>query len=62
MTSDDYSLSMRCVTNTSLRTKWGRFRALGFERQAKTKLDTAVVLIREDVLSGAPPCWRFSRS
>jgi GTP cyclohydrolase II len=52
MKSDDYSI--RCVAETCLPTKWGRFRALGFERPAETKLDTAVVLIMGDVLSGAP--------
>jgi hypothetical protein len=53
MKSDDYSLDEMCYQ------QWGRFQELGFERQAETKLDTASVLIRGDVLSGAPPCWRF---
>jgi GTP cyclohydrolase II len=54
MKSDDYSLSIRCVANTYLPTKWGKFRALGFERRAERKLETAVVLIMGDVLSGTP--------
>jgi GTP cyclohydrolase II len=54
MKSDDYSLSIRCVANTYLPTKWGKFRALGFERTAGCKLETAVVLIMGDVLSGTP--------
>jgi GTP cyclohydrolase II len=52
--SDDYSLSIKCVANTYLPTKWGKFRALGFERRAECKLETAVVLIMGDVMSGAP--------
>ena len=54
MKSDDSSLSMRCIANTNLPTKWGRFRALGFERHAECKLETAVVLIMGDVHSGTP--------
>jgi GTP cyclohydrolase II len=54
MKSDDYSLSIRCVANTYLPTKWGKFRALGFEQRAERKLETAVVLIMGDVLSGTP--------
>ena len=54
MKSDDYSLSMRCIANTHLPTKWGRFRALGFERPAECKLETAIVLIMGDVISGTP--------
>jgi GTP cyclohydrolase II len=54
MKSDDYSLSMRCIANTYLPTKWGRFRALGFERPAECKLETAIVLIMGDVMSGTP--------
>jgi len=54
MKSDDYSLSMRCIANTHLPTKWGRFRALGFERPAERKLETAIVLIMGDVMSGTP--------
>ncbi len=54
MKSDDYSLSIRCVANTYLPTKWGKFRALGFERRAECKLETAVVLIMGDVMSGTP--------
>ena len=54
MRSDDDSVSIRCVANTYLPTKWGKFRALGFERHAECKLETAVVLIMGDVLSGTP--------
>jgi GTP cyclohydrolase II len=54
MKSDDYSLSMRCIADTYLPTKWGRFRALGFERPAEHKLETAIVLIMGDVMSGTP--------
>ena len=54
MKSDDCTLSIRCVANTYLPTKWGRFRALGFERTAGCKLETAVVLIMGNVLSGTP--------
>jgi GTP cyclohydrolase II len=52
--SDDDSLSIGCVANTYLPTKWGRFRALGFERPVECKLETAVVLIMGDVSSGTP--------
>jgi GTP cyclohydrolase II len=52
--SDDFSLSIRCVANTYLSTKWGKFRALGFERRAECKLETAIVLIMGDVMSGTP--------
>jgi GTP cyclohydrolase II len=52
--SDDCSLSIKCVANTYLPTKWGRFRALGFERPTEDKLETAVVLITGDVTSGTP--------
>jgi GTP cyclohydrolase II len=52
--SDDPSLSIRCVANTYLPTKWGKFRALGFERRAEFKLETAIVLIMGDVMSGTP--------
>lgn len=54
MMSGDYSLSIRCVANTYLPTRWGKFHALGFERPAGCKLETAVVLIMGDVLSGTP--------
>ena len=54
MKGDDHSHSIMCVANTSLPTKWGKFRALGFERSAGCKLETAVVLIMGDVLSGTP--------
>ena len=54
MKSNCYSPSIRCVANTHLPTKWGRFRALGFERTAGRKLETAVVLIMGDVMSGTP--------
>ena len=54
MKSDGYSFSMKCVANTYLPTIWGRFRALGFERPTEGKLETAVVLIMGDVMSGTP--------
>jgi GTP cyclohydrolase II len=54
MKGDDYSLSMKCVASTYLPTTWGRFRALGFERPTENKLETAVVLIMGDVMSGTP--------
>jgi GTP cyclohydrolase II len=54
MKSDDNSLSIKCIANTCLPTKWGRFRALGFERPAECKLETALVLIMGDVMSGTP--------
>jgi len=54
MKSDHYRFSIRCVANTYLPTKWGKFRALGFERRAERKLETAVVLIIGDVMSGIP--------
>jgi GTP cyclohydrolase II len=54
MRSDDCSLSLRCVANTYLPTKWGRFRTLGFELPAERKLESAVVLIMGDVMSGTP--------
>jgi GTP cyclohydrolase II len=54
MKSDDYSLSMRCIADTYLPTKLGRFRTLGFERPAECKLETAIVLIMGDVMTGTP--------
>jgi GTP cyclohydrolase II len=54
MKSDEPSISMRCVANTYLPTKWGRLRALGFERPVECKLETAVVLIMGDVTLGIP--------
>jgi GTP cyclohydrolase II len=54
MKNDNYSRSIRCVANTYLPTKWGGFRALGFEQLAECKLETAVVLIMGDVTSGTP--------
>jgi len=54
MNRDDLSLSVRCVASTQLPTKWGRFRALGFERPTDCKLETAVVLIMGDVMSRPP--------
>lgn len=54
MKGDDDSLSIRCIANTYLPTKWGRFRALGFERRAKCNLETAVVLIMGDFISDTP--------
>lgn len=50
----DCYLSIRCVANTYLPTKWGKFRALGFERRSECKLETAIVLIMGDVMSGTP--------
>jgi GTP cyclohydrolase II len=54
MKSDDYLPTIRCVANTHLPSKWGRFRALGFERHTECRLETAVVLIMGDVQSGTP--------
>lgn len=54
MRIDGYPLSVRCVANTYLPTKWGKFRALGFERRAGCKLETAAVLTMGDILSGTP--------
>lgn len=54
MKSNGYYPSIRCVANTHLPTKWGRFRVLGFERTAGCKIETAVVLIMGDVMSGTP--------
>ena len=54
MRIDGYPLSVRCVANTYLPTKWGKFRALGFERRAGRKLETAAVLTMGDILSGTP--------
>jgi len=54
MKGDDFSFSMKCVACTYLPTMWGRFRALGFERAMEGKLETAVVLIMGDVMSGTP--------
>jgi GTP cyclohydrolase II len=44
----------RQVAAADLPTKWGHFRALGFERSTKDKLETAVVLIMGDISVGAP--------
>ena len=54
MNSVDHSLSIRCVSNTYLPTKWGMFRALGFERPVECRLETAVVLIMGEAMSGTP--------
>jgi GTP cyclohydrolase II len=54
MNIDDHSFSIKCVAKTYLPTMWGRFRALGFERPTEGKLETAVVLIMADVMSGTP--------
>lgn len=54
MKSDDHSVSTRCFANTYLPTRWNSFRALGCERHVEHKLETAVVLVIEDVLSGTP--------
>lgn len=54
MKRDDSFFSIECVACTSLPTRWGRFRALGFERPAGCKLESAVVLILGDVMSGTP--------
>ena len=54
MKGDDDTFSMKCVASTYLPTMWGRFRALGFERPMEGKLETAVVLIMGDVMSGTP--------
>lgn len=54
MKRDDFSLSARCIAETQLPTKWGKFRVLGFERPARSTLETAVVLIVGDVLSRTP--------
>lgn len=45
---------LTCVASTLLPTKWGRFRALGFERSAGSKLETALVLIIGDRMPFAP--------
>jgi GTP cyclohydrolase II len=54
MNRDGISHSLRCVAFTQLPTKWGTFRALGFERPTENKLETAVVLTMGDILSRTP--------
>jgi len=52
--SDRFSIRIKCVALTHLPTRWGTFRALGFEGPKDEKLETAVVLIMGDILSSAP--------
>jgi GTP cyclohydrolase II len=42
------------VASADLPTRWGQFRALGFERMAGDELETAVALIMGDISSGVP--------
>jgi 3,4-dihydroxy 2-butanone 4-phosphate synthase/GTP cyclohydrolase II len=44
----------RHVATADLPTRWGHFRALGFERSTGDDLETAVALILGDVSAGAP--------
>jgi len=47
-------LSTRQVAEADLPTRWGAFRALGFERSIKGGVETAIVLIMGDVPRGVP--------
>ena len=55
---DEKSLSrhqlIKQVATAELPTKWGHFRAIGFERPTKGHLETAVALIMGDISAGAP--------
>jgi GTP cyclohydrolase II len=42
------------VANADLPTRWGQFRALGFERSTGDAVETAVVLIMGDISHGVP--------
>jgi GTP cyclohydrolase II len=42
------------VASADLPTRWGQFRALGFERSTADGLETAVTLIMGDISSGVP--------
>ena len=48
------TLSRQDALPTPISTKWGRFRALGFERPVECQFETVVVLIMGDVMSGPP--------
>ena len=54
MTLDDFSLPVRCIADTQLPTRWGTFRALGFERSLGRKAETAIALILGNVILRAP--------
>lgn len=42
------------LSDAALPTRWGHFRALGFERRVGHKVETAMVLVLGDVTDGAP--------
>ncbi len=42
------------VADADLPTKWGHFRALGFERTTASKVETAVALVMGDISKGTP--------
>jgi GTP cyclohydrolase II len=44
----------RQVADAELPTRWGQFRALGFERPTQDNLETAVALIMGDISVGVP--------
>ncbi|MDR3763433.1 MAG: GTP cyclohydrolase II [Acidobacteriota bacterium] len=44
----------RQLSNAKLPTKWGEFRALGFERRVGEKVETAVALVMGDLSQGTP--------
>jgi 3,4-dihydroxy 2-butanone 4-phosphate synthase/GTP cyclohydrolase II len=52
------SAATRQIANADLPTRWGHFRALGFERSTEDGLETAVALVMGDI-SAAPPLVRI---
>ncbi len=42
------------VATANLPTRWGQFRAMGFERSAPDNVETAVALVMGDISAGAP--------
>ncbi len=54
MNCRDYSHCLRPVSNAKLPTKWGDFRALGFEHTNHGKIENAVALVMGEVVDEAP--------
>ena len=47
-------IAIKQVATADLPTRWGHFRAIGFERSTKDRLETAVALTMGDISAGAP--------
>lgn len=54
MTCRDYSQSLRPISNAKLPTKWGEFRALGFEHTNHGRQESAVALVMGDPTGEVP--------